>query len=275
MARTVDLIWIPGLCAAWLDQEPWSTLTGHATARATLQCGFPAVPAAVEATALSGVAPGRHGCLGATPLADRPLPQAGILTTWPEIGIHRDATLWAQLCRHGPSSDAAREALREAHQRWSTLVATASSDHAVIIASGPGYRAHDRRRIVDLSGLPMAAAVTEGGILRVAGPAPDLRDALLRTPGVERVLVGRGLALWGADHPQAGDLVAVAEPTWSFTDEAIAYGSLEEQPAAPVLMAFGGQPRWPADVHDVRIAPTLARAVGRPLEGFADAPLEL
>jgi hypothetical protein len=120
--------------------------------------------------------------------------------------------------------------------------------------------------------------LAEGGIFRVTvgeSERASLREALLRTTGVERVLSGRGLQLWGADHPQAGDLLAVAEPGWSFVDEAIDYGSWEPASHAAVVLVCGGSPRWPTDVHDVRIAPTLARFLGHPLERFADTPLAL
>lgn len=278
MSREVDVVWMPGLCSTWIDLGLMPQLGHAATARATLRGAFPNVPAVVEATLLSGLAPSLHGRLGEAILPGREPPRPGVLGTWPEVRLHRRTALWSALRREGFPCTAAHDALRAADAEWATSASQANEDHVVLVCGGPSFRPHARERRIDLSHLSGLDAVAEGGILRVTAEEnrrAALREHLLRTAGVERVLTGGGLRLWGADHPQAGDLVAVAEPDWSFTEEAVTYGSLEEAPAAPLVLVFGGSPRWPDDVHDVRIAPTVARYLGRDVDGFADTPLDL
>jgi len=82
------------------------------------------------------------------------------------------------------------------------------------------------------------------------------QDALLRQPGIERVLQGESLLAWGLPRT-----VAIAEPGYGFDEAAAVIGHPEAASAkpAPILCFEGGFERsWPRSVHDLRIAPTLA-----------------
>jgi hypothetical protein len=278
----------PGLVERHLDVGILESLTHHPpTHRARLVPSFPATPAAVGWVLRTGVPPRDHGvhhredeaptspldlfessahAAGVTPPAAKsPVTQAASgrasLEWWCSPDLH-DA-----LVAHGEGSAAEQSALRALDTALAAWLGTLGPGSALVLAGAPAV-------------LPVHAQVVgptrpEGWSLRTEGrvgwlrgpggkdlPSP-LRDAWLRTPGVACVLSGRALELLGCD-PARGAAV-VAEPGWSFEPGRGAPGpGPVTKGGGPVVLAWtpGGSGRWPTDVHDTRVAPTLTRAAG-------------
>lgn len=299
MRRSLQIVFVPGLSEALLDGGalPRLAAASRTGRRSRLRCSFPCLPTVVEQTVLTGVQPGRHGVLGSAPLAHAPGPASPPgLAQRLQIADREDRARWerslrcfrhlelaATLVESGPGSDASLEAAAAIDASLEEVIGSVRPDAAVLVCGGPGFLASTRW--VDLAAvLAPEASVhlqVESAVARIQAPSsrrPSIRDRLLAEPGIERVLFGRGLELWGAAHPQAGDLLVLSERGWSFVEAAAACGHPDVDPSLhPVVLALGGNVHrpWPGDVHDYRLAPTAARFLALPEDGFVDSALAL
>jgi len=278
-----------------LDEELLAGLPATrnaATRTARLELGFPALPDAVAATLRSGQTPAVHGILGEDAAALAPEWMREFAGThggdalrvtaeaeearrfWHDAGdpallVLRDRGLVATLLRGGTPDLAALDARVAA---W----LGADADLA-LVAGGPALS--PVHRVVPLG--PRLAELLDDGVTwraesalaRIEGGDPTaLRDGLVGIAGVERVLGPSALHLLQATPAGSPVSFVVAEPGVSFTPGARGVGHLDPA-ASPVLLGAGSVGKWPRAVHDLRVAPTLAAALGRPLDGFADSPL--
>lgn len=155
-------------------------------------------------------------------------------------------------------------------------------ESALVILGGPGMRPCAKRVVLppELTGDEVQI---ESAILRVrpggSSEAQTLREALLRCPGVERVLYGEALESWGAAFStETSELYALAGAGWSFEEEAASVGHPElERTEQPVLISFASSEGrgWPPELHDHRIAPTLARRFELSYDAYFDRPFPL
>lgn len=289
MSRVL-LLQVDGLDDALLARMPASAAAATHTAR--LELGFPALPDPVAATLRSGIPAAGHGVLGPDRASLAPEwirafasthgPDSLLLTGedaearrfWddapdPALLVLRDRSLEPDLVR-GADPDPTGLDARVAG--W----LTAGADLA-LVAGGPVWsRVH---RVVPLG--PRLAELlddqvpwrAESALARIEGGDPAvLRDGLVGIAGVERVLGPSALALLQATPDDAGISFVVAESGHTFTPGARGVGHLAPD-HAPVLLGRGPGTKWPRAVHDLRVAPTLAAALGQPTDAFGDTPL--
>jgi hypothetical protein len=194
------------------------------------------------------------------------------------ISIHDDAVLGAARA-YGLDSMQHRNAGALVGVRLRALIEATTGGDMVLVHGGPPLS--PVQRTVDMASLPVECSwCCEGRIAQTVLPTgmelPALRDRLLRTDGIARVLVGRALELWDGD-PAAG-VVAVAEPDRSFEDHRADCGDrVDTARLQGVLMAWGsqrGRP-WPPRLHDYRIAPSIAKRLGVDWIDPWDSPFEL
>lgn len=254
---------LPGLGSGHLDAGGLEELDRWPVrARARLVHSFGRSRATVEATLRCGVPPRDHGVLfdGEPPRRPQLLDET----------LHRrddalldEPTLSGQLRR---LAAILRPELDEL-----------GPEGLLLVSSGPAGRPGRR---VDL---PESALADAGLRLRAmpafalcepAGPAgsmpPGLRDALLDTAGVARILSPSAESAGAWMAPADRGTILLPEPGWAFAPDAA-----PPLPGDPVLLAFGPDwpGRWPDAVHDWRVAPTLLAAGGSPLDSPFDEPL--
>jgi hypothetical protein len=255
-------LFVPGMGSAHLDGDWLRALDRHPIRRcARLVHAFGFSTAAVETTLRTGYPPRVHGVLF-----------PGDLPRVPDLlgEIHqRNDSLLSESSR-SVQVRLLNAILDDLLQRPGDLV---------LVSSGPELRSSHRvaelpRSAIDGSGLrvrthdhfALCESVSSG-----AAMTPELRDELLRTRGVARVLdpTEESAGAWMA--PADRGWILMAEPDWSF-DHPRPGGS----PGGPLLLAFGPEwkRRWPDSVHDWRVAPTLLRALGRPAAASFDEPLD-
>jgi len=248
----------PGLCRRHLDAD-WLELGNDTpSVRADLVCTFPATIETVEATLVTGTEPTLHGVWSAERERERPCSEKGVEHL-------RDDRVARARCEN---PDDVR-ALREAVAGIGDLVRTVRDRCEQLIVSGGPAFASTPRRVEPPTGWIACGSMA----LCESEATADERSSLLATPGVARVLDGDGLRSW---HGLPIAHAAIAEPGWTFTDQASACGrrDLDGTGDGAVVLAWGPRPdSWPRAVHDLRIAPTLARVVGCTLESAVDGPL--
>lgn len=252
---TVRHLMVPGLARRHLDTG-WLRVTADdpPDRRSDLVATFPFSVATVEATLLTGRTPREHRRLfDDDPLAAPRVDAVGAVEHTVDLDLAH------ALQSEGFDSDSERDALGAVSERIARLRAAGV---ALLVTGAPAFGRVDA--IVELEVAGLAASGAMAGL----GHVPDAaeRAGLLATPGVERILTGEGLRSWhGPDLPA----VLVAEPGWSFTRTRAAVGrrEVDEEGHTPVVLAWGAPGRaWPAAVHDVRVAPTLAHLAG--IDGF-------
>ncbi len=267
--RDARIIFVPGLSHRLLFGGGMPRL--EAAARryrcSTLKPSFPALPSVVSASARSGSSPVEHGVVFST---DRAHDDRG----WIE---HLGATcatfesIHAMLLEHGLGSAEANDAARELDNRCEAWFQGDPRQQMVLICGGPGYHATQRQIDANVT----AGLELEHQVARVRAPlqSSSLRRSLLMTAGIERILSQRACELWGTSAD--GDWLVLAEPHASFGAHAASCGH-PDVPSVdrPVLIGWGAPERgWPADVHDYRIAPTVASWLGRSTDAYQDRPL--
>ncbi|HKK71739.1 MAG TPA: hypothetical protein VKA86_11020 [Candidatus Krumholzibacteria bacterium] len=258
----VHHLMVPGLARRHLDTG-WLRVTvdDPPDRRAELVATFPFSIASLEATLLTGRTPREHGRLHVSDhFGGERVDATGAVEHEVDDAIAR------ALLVDGFGSEAERKASVQVNAH---IVRLRSSGVPVVITGGPAFARVDRMPALE------RAAICSGGAMAAVdrAPGPAERAALLATPGVERLLEGDGLRSWhGPDLPA----VLVAEPGWSFTEgrAAVGHREIDDDRDAAVVLAWGaGDGPWPAAVHDLRVAPTLARVAG--IEDFeaTDGPL--
>lgn len=302
----LTLILVPGLSRGLIAGGALPRLhSSLATARvAGLVCSFPCLPVSVEASALRGQIPRSHAvCFsgdapnpeyptvgeallsqragsfldaGSTALsALRPDPQCTLL-------VVRYSGLLDAALRDGPASAARLHAASSFDTQLQQLRDSLAADHTLILLGGPSPRAAQQR--IQLPELASAYAVEkESALLRVRleGEASCARaqEKLLGCRGIERVLRGEALHAWGvSDGEDRGELYALAQAGWSFEDSAAAVGHPEvPSPESGVIIVLGKHApgKWPAELHDYRLAPSLARRFGLPETKYLDRAFAL
>lgn len=295
-------LFVPGLARRHVEGGALRTLASHPPRQSSsLVPSFPGLRASVSASVDTGTPPSRHRILFAEDLPVAPsedvfeglrtrldlplhravLDDADALAAAPREGILRleFEGLTRALQREGAASRAELDALvdldllmgRLHERRPERLLLHGSSAHLPV---------HDRLDAASILGGEGRRLRVEHGVAWVDGPetglAAALREAALDRPGVARVLGPRALELHGA--PADRGVAVLCEPGWSFSS-----GRTRPTPEAadgaqsPVVLVWGPaeEGRWPAAVHDYRLAPSLARALGAPLERPYDTPLPL
>lgn len=248
---TVRHLMVPGLARRHLDTG-WLRVTADdpPDRRSDLVATFPFSVATVEATLLTGRTPREHGRLfDDDPLAAPRVDAVGAVEHTVDLDLAHALTTADR------RSDAERNALIALDER---IVALRAAGGPLFVTGAPALGRVQGRVDLDVDGL-----VASGSMARLDHrPDGAERAALLATPGVERILTGDGLRSWhGPDLPA----VLVAETGWAFDGGRAAFGrrEVDDEGDTPVILAWGtsGRP-WPAAVHDLRVAPTLARAAG-------------
>ena len=256
------VIFVPALDGSLLDGGAMPALRAQLQRgqRAELVVSGLGFPETVRANALWGAPPSVHGLTLLTQHPRSPLETAlGAACRW---SARFDSTMRSglqilertMLCdaalRHGPGSAQLHDAARTLDAELTEVFAQCSdwAELWIVASPPPTPRLH---RLDPPVGALARGAVAEWQL------APDARtrSVLLRQHGVERVLDGESLEVLGLPRP-----VALAEPGFGFDDAAADFGSTNSDPQRPaqLLAWLHGESRWPASVHDVRIAPTLA-----------------
>lgn len=271
MSRSAHLIFVPGLTDAQLPAA--RALRALAPRISRLRCSFPCLPAVVQASATLGLRPLRHGVTSdATRASNATAPTwAGqrdvVIENWSELRLALQAA--------PPASASVEQAVIALDDRLAARLRNASEEHVVVVCGGPAFEAVRGR--IDTAELANDAT-SQGALLwvRAEGDRQMLRDALLRRPGVERTFSNAALEMWGAPTLDEDEMLFLAEPHWSFDlAEASVCGRPMSEARPIVLVAGGGGPAWPSEVHDYRLAPSLARFLGVESPDFDDRPLPL
>jgi hypothetical protein len=244
---------------------------------------FPCLPSVVEASSLRGVPPGLHGRLlprdpcredapgieellaardaAAVTTLDRLDPGAvvGALETERRLVLVRENAVLHAGRGAGRTSADRRDAAWALDAALGALVD--AIDVPLLLVAGPGLRGAGA--VLEVDGLEV-----EGMLGRMRVEEADEKEAIrkrwLARPGVERVLAGEGLAAW-VGAPLADTVLVLAREGWSFQDEAATVGHPEAEEGERGFLLYRGPIRggtWPAEIHDHRIAPTLARRFG-------------
>lgn len=294
-------LFVPGLAARHVDGGALSSLREHPPRqRARLVPPFPPLRACVRASVAAGTPPLHHGiCLEedgplpaeldllrraseTTGIALRSTPVEGRADVEAAIagfdGILRleFGSLEQALRREGSGSPAEQRAIVELDGVIAGILPLAGSKILVhgSAAMLPVHARLDAAEILGGQGLRVRAeegvAWIEGGPERLG---PGWRDRILAHEGVERILGGRGLELHLA--PPARGWAVVCERGWTFgTGRTRPSPADTDPPDAPAVLGWGAEDAvWPAAVHDHRLGPTLAGAVGSPVEKSFDHPL--
>lgn len=300
------LLFVPGLGRRVLDGGAMPRLRSAVdpARRAGLVTGFPSLPASVEASALRGQVSGRHRVrlaadepalahptvgellearvagslhdLGNAPLYDLRDELPGVLA------LARRPALADTARREGLDSEARHAAAAALDEEIADECARSAPDTGLLVVGGPALRGAGRKVALPPSLDPQRLEV-ESAILRVelrsAEEREEWREALLCCPGVERVLGGEALESWGAaTSHESRQLYALAQEGWSFEEEEASLGHPECTPGENgVLLYLGARhgAAWPPELHEYRIAPSLARHFGLESAAFADRPFPL
>lgn len=256
------VIFVPALDGSLLDGGAMPALRAQLerAQRAELVVTGLGFPETVRANVLWGAPPRVHGLTLQTQHPPSPLETAlGAACRWlarfdPTMQsglqlLERD-TLCEAALRHGPGSAQLHVAARALDAELTEILAQCSdwAELWIIGSPPPEPRLH---RLDPPVGAAVRGAVAEWQ----RAPDAKTRSALLRQHGMERVLDGESLEVLGLPRP-----VALAEPGFGFDDTAADFGSTDSDPRRPAQLLgwLHGESRWPASVHDVRIAPTLA-----------------
>jgi hypothetical protein len=208
----------------------------------------------------------------------------------PQLLVLSLRSLAAALRAAPPDSTPVREAASALDVTLDGLFGARPRGTAAMLCAAPGFGAVARRVKwpQTVRGVVEGCSVVEGPLARLRPPAGArelLRRELLLTPGIERILEEDALASWGIDHPQAGDLVVLAEPD-AILEEGRPADALPRSAAGHPDPCAAGEPwaawladgvaaAWPEQVHDYRLGATLVAALGLPLTSLADQPLPL
>lgn len=249
---------------------------------------FPCLPTTVEASALRGQKPSRHRvrlsgddaspahptvgerleALGGRSFVDagvQPL-SAAARADPPELTLIRHTGLLQAALGAGPSSAERLEAAAQFDEELAGLRSRLSAESTLVVVGAPGVRAAEKT-IQLPEDLGPKVQDLESGLLRMKPlgdeEADEVQERLLHCRGIERVLRGEGLSSWGAAlENERGECYALAQAGWSFDEQAASLGHPEISPdESGLLIAFGtaAGPAWPPELHDYRIAPSLAR----------------
>jgi len=191
---------------------------------------------------------------------------AAVQTGEPALMLLRHAGLLEAALLAGPDSAERLRAAARFDEELATLHSALPAESTLVIVGAPGVRPVEK--LIRLpEGLGSKVQDLESGLLRMKpvgeDEARELREGLLGCRGVERVLRGEGLSSWGAAlENERGELYALAQAGWSFEDQSASLGHPELPPGeSSLLIAFGAGagPAWPPELHDYRLAPSLAR----------------
>ncbi len=249
---------VAGLSRRLLEGGAMPGLQQRARRSAGLVCSFPCLSETLERVVLRGlesIPPGR-------------------LRLQKEGGIAQAAQRW------GLDSPERLEAARRFDESLCREIDAASPGQTHLVVGGPGLQPAGRK--IDLPPLAHPHEI-HSAVLRIEAPPEAvgaLRERLLRLRGVERVLHGELLQAWieaggpSALQPPArpGTLLALAGKGHSFQDEQASMGHPEVAPPEQAMLILFGEesPDWPAELHDYRIAPSIAHHLG--VEPAADGP---
>ncbi len=278
--KRVILVFASGLSRRFLTSEamPWLSAAQDPRHVSELAPTFPSLPEVVSYCALSGQLPAVHGCV-----LTRDLTRAPHEKFEPQLRVVAEGQLLEQARAHGLSSDQRREAAAALDEQLRELFEAREENDLLLVAGLCDAQPVDER--IAWESLPRDADcrfAAESAILQVrvskSSSLSRVGEALLRTRGVERVLHGDALTAFGVDEEAGTQLLALAREGFSFEEERAAVGNprgtAEEE---SVLVALGSSARtsWPATLHALRLAPSLARYWGRPESGYADRPFAL
>lgn len=244
-----------------------TTATGR---HAGLVPSFPCFPETVESVALKGI--------------DRLVDHG--------LSVERDDSILEAARRFGMAAPQRVAAARKIDEGFARRGSGLSGDEGLLIVGAPGLR--PAGKIIDLeplSSLPgwrwePRSAVLQGENPSAAGEVNAARSALLHLRGIERVLHGESLAAWSAaggpsSTPRAwgeGVLVALARRGFSFEEEAASIGHPEIEESEQGLLLWIGPVQgddWPSQLHDFRIAPSLAQALDQAMDTAPVRPFPL
>jgi hypothetical protein len=283
----LKLLWIhlPGLTRARLaaaGDSVWSEL--GPTHQAKLVPSFPWWPASILASMRCGCLPREHLVLGTgeVPAAGRP-DQISALAK--ERRVHELRVSRAEELRpaaiDGESADLcvltlSAELWLDESDLWPALLEILSKrrkEGSRVLLSGDCTRP---AMAVEFSpdSLPLERELTlihaEERVAWLHTPKPpsvEWRDRVLDIPGVERVLGGRGLELYGV--PSADAAAVVLEPGHRFESQAGGFRVEDDEATEAMLLGWGDPsgPAWTDAAHDYRIAATVRAALGLTIEG--------
>jgi hypothetical protein len=283
----LKLLWIhlPGLTRARLSaagDSVWSDL--GPTHRAKLVPSFPWWPASILASMRCGCLPREHHVLetGDEPATAHPDQISALAEerTVHEIKLSRTEELRAAAC-DGESADLCVLTLSadlwlDESDLWPALLEILGhrrSEESRILLSGDCTRP---AKAIELSpdSLPLEGELklthAEERVAWLHAPSPpsiEWRDRVLEIPGVERVLGGRGLELYGV--PSADAAAVVLEPGHRFESPAGELRVEDDEATEAVLLGWGdpSAPAWTDAAHDYRIAATIRAGLGLTREG--------
>jgi len=262
---------------------PWLSSALDPRRVAELVPSFPCLPEVVMFSALCGQSPALHGRVLSRDTGNSPLEAPSVAEFAPQLRMRIDARLLEAARAEGLDSASRSRKARELDEELRTLFESRQEGEVLLLAGVAGARAA-RERIAweELARSVEAEVEVESAVLRFrsaqATRRAEMREALLRLQGVERVLRDEALAALHLPTENGELLLALAREGFSFAEERASVGSYECPPGEEgVFVGLGCRARtsWPSKLHALRLAPSVAAHLGRATAGYADRPFAL
>jgi len=279
------LVFLPGLSRRLLREGalPWLGSAQDPRHLSELVPPFPCLPDVVIHSALCGQSPAVHRRVLSHDTADSSIHAPSVAEFAPQLRLRVDARLLEHARAKGLESLSRSTVVKEVDDELHTLSESREDGELLLLAGIACTRAAGER--IAWEGLPHAdegEVEVESAILRFrcaqAARRDEMREALLGLRGVERVLQGEALAVFGLPAEKPEELLALAGEGFSFEEERVSVGSLECRPQEEgILLGLGCRAlgAWPSKLHALRLAPSVAAYLGRTTAGYADRPFAL
>lgn len=284
MSRVI-LFFAPGLGRRFVQKGtmPWLSSALNPSCFAELVPPFPCLPEVVIHSALCGQSPAVHGRVLTRDAGDPSRAAASVANFAPQLQVEIDAGLLHDARAGGLDSPSRLAKAAELDEKLHELFDAREEDALLLVAGLAGARpAGERIALEHLSCVSAAEVEVESAILRVrcaqTARREEVREALLRLRGVERVLQGEALAAFGVPEEGGALILALAREGFSFQEEQASVGSCEcARGEEGILLGLGcpADLAWPTKLHAVRLAPSLAAHLGHPTRDYADRPFPL
>jgi hypothetical protein len=284
MSRLI-LFFAPGLGRRFVHKGtmPWLTSALNPSCFAELVPPFPCLPEVVIHSALCGQSPAVHGRVLTQDEGEPTRAAASVANFAPQLRVEIDAGLLQCARAEGLDAPSRLAKATELDEKLRELFAAREEGALLLVAGLAGAKVADERIAwEDLSCFSAREVDVESAILRVrcarASRREEVREALLRLRGVERVLQGEALAAFGVPEEEGALILALAREGFSFEEEKASVGSPECAPGEEgVLLALGCHARaaWPSKLHALRLAPSVAAHLGHSTQDYADRPFPL
>lgn len=284
MSRVL-LVFLPGLSQRLLREEalPWLASVRDPRHVSELVPPFPCLPDVVIHSALCGQSPAVHGRVLSRDTVDSSIHAPSVAEFAPQLRVRVDGRLLEHARAEGLDSLARSTVAAELDDELRALFESREDGELLLLAGVACARAATER--IQWERLPHANAgevAVESAILRFrcaqAARRDEVREALLRLRGVERVLEGEALEVLGVRSENGGQLLALAREGFSFEEERASVGSLVCRPQEEgILLGLCCRTpgAWPSKLHALRLAPSLAAYLERATAGYADRPFAL